>query len=164
MQFRSVQCFAVMAGLAHGMVGNLCSATDADTTVGDYPALQETVVTARLQNENLEKVPVAVDALSTSALTEQHVTNEQELQTAVPGLMTVAATSTNQLALSIRGQARDAFAYTSPTVLAYFDELQTGGLNKRYEVGGTGLGAVLGVDSVILGTPRMAGLEVAFKF
>ena len=75
-------------------------------------------------------VPVAVDALSTSALRERHVTNEQELQTAVPGLLTVASTSTNQLAFSIRGQALDAYSYTSPTVLAYFDEFQTGGTSS----------------------------------
>jgi len=37
-------------------------------------------------------------------------------------------------------------------------------LNKRYEVGGLGLGAVVGVDSVILGIPRMAALEVGLKF
>jgi len=37
-------------------------------------------------------------------------------------------------------------------------------LNKQYEVGGLGLGAVVGVDSVILGTPRRAGLEVGLKF
>jgi iron complex outermembrane receptor protein len=37
-------------------------------------------------------------------------------------------------------------------------------LNKEYEVGGLGLGAVIGVDSVILGTPRMAALEVGLKF
>ena len=90
-------------------------------------ALQEVVVTARRQSEDLEKVPLAVTALSTSALAEQHVTNEQELQTAEPGLLTVASTSTNQLAFSIRGQALDAYSYTSPTVLTYFDEFQTGG-------------------------------------
>jgi iron complex outermembrane recepter protein len=37
-------------------------------------------------------------------------------------------------------------------------------LNKQYEVGGVGLGAVVGVDYVILGTPRMAGLEVGLRF
>jgi len=37
-------------------------------------------------------------------------------------------------------------------------------LNKQYEVGGNGLGAVIGVDCVILGTPRLAGLEVGLKF
>ena len=37
-------------------------------------------------------------------------------------------------------------------------------LNKQYEVGGVGLGATVGLDTVILGTPRMAGLEVGVKF
>jgi len=37
-------------------------------------------------------------------------------------------------------------------------------LNKQYEVGGLGLGAAVGVDSVILGTPRTVALEVGLKF
>jgi iron complex outermembrane receptor protein len=36
-------------------------------------------------------------------------------------------------------------------------------LNKEYEIGGLGLGAVIGVDSVVLGTPRMAALEIGLK-
>jgi iron complex outermembrane recepter protein len=130
-QLRSVKCFTILAGLALGPVGNICAATDADTTPSDQSgALQEIVVTARRQSEDLERVPVAVVALSTSALSEQHVTNEQELQTAVPGLLAVPSTSANQLAFSIRGQALDAYSFTSPTVLAYFDEFQTGGVTS----------------------------------
>lgn len=37
-------------------------------------------------------------------------------------------------------------------------------LDKQYEVGGLGFGAALGVDSVVLGTPRMAALEVGLSF
>jgi iron complex outermembrane recepter protein len=123
-----IRCSAVLAALALEGIGKVCFATDAQTPAGDPSGvLQEVVVTARRQSESLEKVPVAVDVLSTAALSEQHVTTEQELQTAVPGLLTVASTSTNQLAFSIRGQALDAYSFTSPTVLAYFDEFQTGG-------------------------------------
>jgi iron complex outermembrane receptor protein len=123
------KCCAIIAGLTLATGGSLCAAADAGSAVDDIPgALQEIVVTARRQNEDLEKVPVAIDVLSTTALSELHVTNEQELQTAVPGLLTVASTSTNQLAFSVRGQALDAYSYTSPTVLAYFDEFQTGGI------------------------------------
>ena len=115
-------------GLTLGGAGSPCSAADSDAAAGDSSgALQEVVVTARRKNEDLQKVPVAVTALSRSALAEQHVTDEQELQTAVPGLLVVGATSSNQLAFSIRGQALDAFSYTSPTVLVYFDEFQVGG-------------------------------------
>jgi len=128
MQSQSVKCLAVAAGLALGMEGEWCVAADADIAADDQSGvLQEIVVSARRQNEDLERVPLAVIALSTSALNEQHITSEQDLQMAVPGLLTVASTSTNQLSFSIRGQAVDAFSYTSPTVLAYFDEFQTGG-------------------------------------
>ena len=128
MQSQSVKCLAVAAGLALGMEGEWCIAADADIAADDQSGvLQEIVVSARRQNEDLERVPLAVIALSTSALNEQHITSEQDLQMAVPGLLTVASTSTNQLSFSIRGQAVDAFSYTSPTVLAYFDEFQTGG-------------------------------------
>jgi iron complex outermembrane recepter protein len=131
MAIQSIKCFAVVAALVFGTTETLCAATDADTSLSDQSgALQEIVVTARRQNEDLEKVPVAVDALSATALTEQHVTTEQELQMAVPGLMTVPSSSTNQLAFSIRGQALDAYSYTSPTVLTYFDEFQTGGTSS----------------------------------
>lgn len=124
----SVKGFAVAAGLALVTAANPGTAADSDTAIDEQSgALQEIVVTARRQDEELEKVPLSVNALSASSLTELHVTNEQELQLAVPGLLTVASTSTNQLSFSIRGQALDAFSYTSPTVLAYFDEFQTGG-------------------------------------
>lgn len=127
----SVKGFAVVAGLTLAAAGHLCTAADSSIAADDPSgALQEVVVTARRQDEDLEKVPLTVDALSASSLAELHVTNEQELQLAVPGLLTVASTSTNQLSFSIRGQALDAFSYTSPTVLAYFDEFQTGGVTS----------------------------------
>jgi len=131
MQFQSIKCFVLMSVLAIGTIATPCTATDAATATDDqYGVLQEVVVTARRQSEDLEKVPVAVDALSTSALAEQHVTTEQELQAAVPGLLVVPSSSTNQFAFSIRGQALDPYSFTSPTVLAYFDELQTGGTSS----------------------------------
>lgn len=127
-QFQSVKWFAVAMGLLLGISRNVCTATDADNAASDHSAaLQEVLVTARRQTEDLQKVPVTVAVVSTSALAEQRVTDERELQTAVPGLLTVASTSTNQLAFSIRGQALDAYSFTSPTVLTYFDEFQTGG-------------------------------------
>ena len=37
-------------------------------------------------------------------------------------------------------------------------------LNKQYELGGVGLGATVGLDAVILGTPRMAAVEIGVRF
>lgn len=128
MQFPAVSCCAAIVGLAFGVLGSPCSAGDSPGAADDTPdALQEVIVTARRQDEDLEKVPVAVTVLSQSAISEEYVTDEQELETAVPGLLTVGSTSTNQLAFSIRGQALDAYSFTSPTVLAYLNGFQTGG-------------------------------------
>lgn len=90
-------------------------------------ALQEITVTARRQSESLEKVPAAVQALSAQALAEQQVVTEQDLQMAVPGLLVRNGNSSNQLYFSIRGQALDAYSGTAPTVLTYYNEVQTGG-------------------------------------
>jgi iron complex outermembrane recepter protein len=161
MQLRSAKCFAVVAGLALGTAGSLCAATDADTTVGEQSgALQEVVVTARRQNEDLERVPVAIVVLSTSALREQHVTDEQELQIAVPGLLTVASTSTNQLAFSIRGQALDAYSYASPTVLAYFDEFQTGGVTATTFFDLQSVQVLKGIQGTLFGRNSTGGAVV----
>jgi iron complex outermembrane recepter protein len=127
-EFQSSGCHAAILGLMLGMLGSPCAATDSAAAAGDTSgALREIIVTARRRNEDLEKVPVAVIVVSQSALSDQHVTDEQELQTAVPGLLTIGSTSTNQLAFSIRGQALDAYSFTAPTVLAYLDGFQTGG-------------------------------------
>jgi iron complex outermembrane receptor protein len=53
----------------------------------------------------------------------------------------------------------NAIAGSKVTVAAYVRNM----LNRQYEVGGLGLGAVVGVDSVILGTPRMAAVEIGCK-
>lgn len=90
-------------------------------------ALHEVFVTARRVEENIDKVPVAVQALSSQALTEQNITTEQDLQAAVPGLTVRTGSSTSQLNFAIRGQAVDAYSYTSPTVIAYLDEVQVSG-------------------------------------
>ena len=157
-QLRSVKYFTAVAGLALGTVGSMCAATDAGTAPGDpSSALQEIVVTARRQSEDLEKVPVAVVALSTSALSEQHVTTEQELQTAVPGLLTVPSTSANQLAFSIRGQALDAYSFTSPTVLAYFDEFQTGGVTSTTFFDLESVQVLKGIEGTLFGRNATGG-------
>jgi iron complex outermembrane recepter protein len=127
-EFQSSRCQVAVVGLMLGLLGRPCVAEDSAAAAADTSsALQEVIVTARRQDENLEKVPVAVIVVSQSALSEQHVTDEQELQTAVPGLLTIGSTSANQLAFSIRGQALDAYSFTAPTVLAYLDGFQTGG-------------------------------------
>jgi iron complex outermembrane receptor protein len=115
--------FSQFAGAAYG--NDTAAAPPAEPPAG---ALQEITVTARRVLENIETVPVAVQALSAESLKEQNITTETDLQTAVPGLLVRAAASTTELSYAIRGQVLDAFSYTSPTVLTYLDEFQFGGM------------------------------------
>jgi iron complex outermembrane receptor protein len=119
---------AIVAGLVLGTFGTRGVASDAQVAAPEESgALAEVVVTARRQTESLEKVPVAIEAISQKELQERQIATETDLESAVPGLSVVEATSSNQLSFAIRGQALDAFSYTSPTVLTYFNEFQTSG-------------------------------------
>src|SRR5437870_2619509 len=92
--------------------------------------LTEVVVTARRKDEKLEKVPVAVAALSQADVAERRIISEADLESATPGLTVRQTSSSNQLSFALRGQALDAFSFTSPTVLTYFNEFQTSGVTS----------------------------------
>ncbi len=68
---------AASAGLARAVSGDDATASPAaQPTAG---ALQEITVTARRTRENIETVPLAVQALSVEALKEQNITTETDL-------------------------------------------------------------------------------------
>jgi iron complex outermembrane recepter protein len=90
--------------------------------------LDTIVVTARRTEEKLQDVPVAVTALSGAALAEIGVTSQTDLQFATPGLTVRQTGSSDQLNYAIRGQSVDAFSFASPAVVAYFNEVQVGGV------------------------------------
>jgi len=96
----------------------------------DESSLTEIVVTARRKNENLEKVPVAVSAFSSADMAEQRIVTESDLQSSTPGLTVRQTNSSNQTEFALRGQAEDAFSYSSATVLTYLDEFQVTGGNS----------------------------------
>ena len=86
--------------------------------------LEQIVVTAQRRSEKLERTPVAVTALTSTALTKQAITTETDLQSATSGLLVRQGTSSNQLNYAIRGQSIDVFSNSQPGVLPYFDEVQ----------------------------------------
>jgi iron complex outermembrane recepter protein len=59
-------------------------ADDSPATSNDK--LDEIVVTAQRRSEDIEKVPIAISAVSGNALTNANITNVQELGNSVPGL------------------------------------------------------------------------------
>jgi iron complex outermembrane receptor protein len=105
--------------------------TKTATVATPTPAITELdtiVVTARRTEEKLQDVPVAVTALSGDALAELGVTSQTDLQFATPGLTVRQTGSSDQLNYAIRGQSVDAFSFASPAVVAYFNEVQVGGV------------------------------------
>jgi iron complex outermembrane receptor protein len=104
--------------------------TAAGDSSGEDSGLAEIVVTARRKDEKLEKVPVSVSAFSATDLAQQKITTEADLESSTPGLTVRQTNSSNQLGFALRGQAEDAFSYSSPTVLTYIDEFQFNSANS----------------------------------
>lgn len=118
-------CIATSPAVAQDAGANEGSQGAATNAHSDIDAI---VVTARRTSESLEKVPVAVTALSARDLTEQRVVNENDLQTVAAGLTARTTNSSEQIAFALRGQTLDAFSYSAPSVLTYFNETQITGV------------------------------------
>ena len=86
-------------------------------------AIEEVVVTAERRPENLEKVPVAVTALSGDTLREQDVKTAIDLQDFAPSLSVAAQLSSRDNdVFSIRGQNQP-FGGADPGVQTYFADV-----------------------------------------
>jgi iron complex outermembrane receptor protein len=82
--------------------------------------LEEVVVTAQRRSENLQNVPIAITALTASALTARGVISADDLTQAVPGLLWNRSTNFNQPA--IRGVGtRNASSGDEPNIATYLD-------------------------------------------
>lgn len=117
---------------------NLFGATAALVTVCSTPAwaqvapegaaqptgeFEEILVTARRRTESVQDVPVAVTALSASALQARGIHTEADLQTAIPGLIVRSGNNNNQLNYVIRGESVDAYSGSPPGVQPYINEV-----------------------------------------
>lgn len=98
------------------------AATDAQLT-GEGEAVSEIVVTARRRAEDISRVPTTVTALGAEALAQRSISNQSDLQLAVPGLIVRETQSNNNLNYSIRGQTVDAFSGSSTAVVPYLNEV-----------------------------------------
>jgi iron complex outermembrane receptor protein len=100
----------------------------AAATVGDGQ-LEEITVTARRREESLERVPVAIVALDSRALTSENVNSQEDLQRVVSGLIVRESQQQNDLTYAMRGQTTDAFSGVLPGVLPYINEIQLNSLS-----------------------------------
>jgi iron complex outermembrane receptor protein len=118
---------AITAGCLIGISFEVQAQTDA-TEVAET-GLAEITVTARRREENQERVPVTVTALTADMLAAKSIQTESDLQAAVPGLTVQAFPLNNVLAFSIRGQTLDGLTASSPAVLPYINEAQINALS-----------------------------------
>lgn len=103
----SRSCGVLVAVPMLGMAA-LASPTANAATYTDGTTLREILVTARRQVENLQRVPVAVTALSGERLKQQSVTQAYDLQAQVPGLYIQQARDDPQsLAITMRGRKQE---------------------------------------------------------
>jgi iron complex outermembrane receptor protein len=94
------------------------AAAASDSSIG------EIVVTARRRAENIEKVPIAITAISSEDIQKRAIYNENDLQSAVPGLVIRQNGGVHAFNYAIRGQSVDTFTNSPPSVLPYVDEVQ----------------------------------------
>ena len=104
---------ALLAGTSLAILAFATAAAHAAESAPDAPkAIEEVVVTAQKVRTNLQKTPLAITALSASALEQDHVVAPKDLDNIVPGLV-VNTTPSNPLAISIRGAGYEGIENTS---------------------------------------------------
>lgn len=121
------------------MSGVLCVAafTDAQAQTGTIGALEQIIVTARKVRENLQETPIAITALSGSALEERQVFSTNALDQVVPNLQfadnapLAGNNSSSQVFIRGIGQT-DPTSTVDPGVGLYMDDVYIGNA-----VGGT---------------------------
>lgn len=96
---------------------------DADPALAEADLSNEIIVTARRRAEDISRVPTTVTALGAEALEQRSISNQSDLQLAVPGLIVRETQSNNNLNYAIRGQTVDAFSGSSTAVVPYLNEV-----------------------------------------
>ena len=127
------------------------------TVLGPMPALAqsqaqmaspvgEIVVTARRRDENLARVPVAVNIVSADTISRQNLSSVQAIQYLTPSLSVTTNSNRSSNNYTLRGQGTT-FG-TDPSVVAYFSEVPIPG-------GGAGNAALFDITSVqVLNGPQ----------
>ncbi len=128
----------VLATLLASVALPIAPAAWAQDSADDGASSGEILVTARRREEELSKVPIAITAISGADLAKRAITNENDLQSAVPGLVVRQNGGVHSFNYSIRGQSVDTFTNSPPSVLPYVNEVQITTLSAStfYDMGG----------------------------
>ena len=102
------------------------SAAESERHEEDRTVIEEVVVTARRQVENIQAVPIAITAVSNADVRRLDVRSVTDLQRIVPALTATGRLGQNEESLTLRGQrATGEFigAGAGPAVVSYFAEV-----------------------------------------
>lgn len=109
------------------MIGATCSALaqDQPPAAAKQKGIEEVVVTARKRSERLQKVPVAVTALSAAQIAQNKIVSINDLSTVVPSLtFQQSSYSTFAALVGIRGQkTEDTILSETPSIGIYVDDV-----------------------------------------
>ena len=113
----------IVAGTA--VAADLSTASSEQASATDNGNIQEVVVTARRYSEDLQKVPLAVTALSAATIQTQDVTNLEDLNSFVPNMKIAADRATSStINVYIRGVGQnDPLWGFDPGVGVYVDDV-----------------------------------------
>lgn len=107
---------------AVGLVAHPALAQSGGTTAN--VGIADIVVTATRREESMQKVPIAVTALSTQALAESNIDNVQDIVSLTPGIQVQTAQKPGEAIFQIRGQIQtDTSPSFDPSIGLYFDDV-----------------------------------------
>lgn len=122
---------AIAIGVAAALGSTFVHAQATEEERSDASVLQEVVVTARFKEENLQTTPLAITALSATALDERNITNVDDIGLAIPNafmrqpISNFGPTQT----IGLRGIIQTDFSYAfEPAVGVYIDDVYHGTL------------------------------------
>lgn len=135
--------YLLIAGAMACLQGHAEAVPTAET---DTPDMAQVIVTARRQEENLQKIPMSVSVVDTGMLERANMTTVKDIQYLSPSLNVSSNTTRNSDNYTLRGQGTT-FG-TDPAVVAYFAEVPVAG-------GGGGPGMLFDLANVqVLNGPQ----------
>ena len=117
--------YVLIAGIVLGLPIQGHVEQERQTGVSAGTLIEEVVVVARRREESLQKVPVAITALSTESIRRSDIRSAIDLQRQVPSLSVIGTLGRNEEALTIRGLRQTGEflgAGAGPAVVSYFAE------------------------------------------
>jgi iron complex outermembrane recepter protein len=122
-----VLTLAVAAAAAWYAVPTQAADSSDNQAAGTDEQLSEIVVTANRRSENIQKVPIAVTAISSDAMDQFSIRRPEDLAKVVPGLAAIPNAGTAVTAFSIRGIGQsDAAPHEEQPVAVYQDGVYIG--------------------------------------